>query len=84
MDYKAELLKLLENTDDWESLKTKLEHIYNTSLQSDSRKISHDKAEKLRLQENCLNIFQSIFLSAIHCINTNTKMSGFLTKSLLV
>ena len=29
MDYKAELLKLLENTDDWESLKTKLEHIYN-------------------------------------------------------
>lgn len=38
MDYKAELLKLLENTDDWESLKTKLEHIYNTSLQSDSRK----------------------------------------------
>ena len=38
MDYKAELLKLLENTDDWESLKTKLEHIYNTSLQSDRRK----------------------------------------------
>lgn len=75
MDYKAELLKLLENTDDWESLKTKLEHIYN---------LFKVTAEKLRLQENCLNIFQSIFLSAIHCINTNTKMSGFLTKSLLV
>lgn len=39
MDYKNELLNLLQNVNDWESLKNKLENQYNTSIQKDGKKI---------------------------------------------
>lgn len=38
MDYKNELLNLLQNVNDWESLKNKLENQYNTSIQKDGKK----------------------------------------------
>ena len=38
MEYKAELVNLLENTNNWESLKEKLERSYNTSIQNDGKK----------------------------------------------
>lgn len=38
MDYKNELLNLLQNVNDWESLKDKLENQYNTSIQKDGKK----------------------------------------------
>ncbi len=38
MDYKAELIKLLENKNSWESLKEKLEQLYNTSIQNSGKK----------------------------------------------
>ncbi|MBP5436577.1 MAG: helicase associated domain-containing protein [Treponema sp.] len=38
MNFKEQLIKLIENTDDWETLKKKLETSYNTSLQKDVKK----------------------------------------------
>lgn len=38
MDYKAVLIKLLENTNNWEALKEQLEQLYNTSIQNSGKK----------------------------------------------
>lgn len=38
MNYKLELTNLLQDISDWESLKNKLESLYNTSLQNDEKK----------------------------------------------
>ena len=43
MDYKAVLIKLLENTNNWEALKEQLEQLYNTSIQNSGKKSTEVK-----------------------------------------